>query len=112
MDQSADLHDRLVADGLADAAPYAVVMAYRVRFYMDMNAREAMHVIELRTAPAGPPVVPARLPADAPRDRRGRRPSRDRRGDAVRGSLDVELERLQSERALERKRREAQQTEG
>src|SRR3989442_9338515 len=30
-------------------------MAYRVRFYMDMNAREAMHVIELRSAPQGHP---------------------------------------------------------
>ena len=36
-------------------APYAVAMAYRVRFYMDMNAREAMHVIELRSAPQGHP---------------------------------------------------------
>ena len=44
-----------MARGLRDAAPYAVVMAYRVRFYMDMNAREAMHVIELRTAPQGHP---------------------------------------------------------
>ncbi len=33
-------------------AQYAVSMAYRFRFVMDMNAREAMHVIELRTAPA------------------------------------------------------------
>ena len=30
-------------------------MAYRVRFYMELNAREAMHVIELRTAPQGHP---------------------------------------------------------
>ena len=30
-------------------------MAYRVRFYMEMNAREAMHLIELRTAPQGHP---------------------------------------------------------
>jgi thymidylate synthase ThyX len=30
-------------------------MAYRVRFYIAMNAREAMHVIELRTAPQGHP---------------------------------------------------------
>jgi len=36
-------------------APYAICMAYRVRFYMDMNAREAMHVIELRTSPQGHP---------------------------------------------------------
>ena len=28
-------------------------MAYRVRFYWEMNAREAMHVIELRTSPQG-----------------------------------------------------------
>src|SRR5207244_2549864 len=55
MEQSADLHDQLVAHGLRDVAPYAVVMAYRVRFYMDMNAREAMHVIELRTSPQGHP---------------------------------------------------------
>ena len=38
MDRSADLHAQLIAHGLRDAAPYAVVMAYRVRFYMDMNA--------------------------------------------------------------------------
>jgi len=30
-------------------------MAYRVRFYMEMNAREAMHLLELRTAPQGHP---------------------------------------------------------
>jgi thymidylate synthase ThyX len=55
MERSAELHDGLVADGLTAVAPYAVAMAYRVRFVMDMNAREAMHVIELRTAPAGHP---------------------------------------------------------
>ncbi len=55
MEESAALHDALVAAGLASAAPYAVAMAYRVRFYMEMNAREAMHVIELRTAPQGHP---------------------------------------------------------
>jgi thymidylate synthase ThyX len=30
-------------------------MAHRVRFYMELNAREAMHVIELRTTPQGHP---------------------------------------------------------
>src|SRR5213075_1137332 len=53
MDGSADLYEKIAAAGMADLAPYAVVMAYRVRFYMDMNAREAMHVIELRTSPQG-----------------------------------------------------------
>jgi thymidylate synthase ThyX len=55
MQASADLHDRILDAGLVEAAAYAVAMAYRVRFYMEMNAREAMHVIELRTAPQGHP---------------------------------------------------------
>jgi len=52
---SAELHDAIEAAGLPEVASYAVSMAYRVRFYMDMNAREAMHVIELRTTPQGHP---------------------------------------------------------
>ena len=36
-------------------AQYTVPMAFRIRFTMRMNAREAMHVIELRTQPAGHP---------------------------------------------------------
>jgi thymidylate synthase ThyX len=55
MDESAELYEQMIAEGLHDCAPYGVVMAYRVRFYMDMNAREAMHVIELRTSPQGHP---------------------------------------------------------
>ncbi len=55
MDESAALHDAIVAAGLPDVAPYAISMAYRVRFYMQMNAREAMHVLELRTTPQGHP---------------------------------------------------------
>src|SRR5262249_14307255 len=55
MSRSAEVAEALAAAGLADVAPYAVSMAYRVRFVMEMNAREAMHVIELRTAPQGHP---------------------------------------------------------
>jgi len=55
MEASAELHDVLHAAGLPQVAPYAVCMAYRVRFYMDLNAREALHMIELRTAPQGHP---------------------------------------------------------
>jgi thymidylate synthase ThyX len=54
MEDSAALHDALAAAAPA-AAAYAVPMAYRVRFYMELNAREAMHMIELRTAPQGHP---------------------------------------------------------
>ena len=55
MDETADLHDALAGVGLAAVAPYTVPMAYRVRFYMELNAREAMHMIELRTTPQGHP---------------------------------------------------------
>jgi thymidylate synthase ThyX len=55
MDGGAELHDAIAAAGLPEVASYAVPMAYRVRFYMEMNAREAMHVIELRTTPQGHP---------------------------------------------------------
>jgi thymidylate synthase ThyX len=53
MDGCAALHNALVHAGLAAVAPYAVPLACRIRFYMEMNAREAMHMIELRTSPQG-----------------------------------------------------------
>jgi thymidylate synthase ThyX len=52
---SAALWEAIAAAGMPEVAPYAVSMAFRVRFTMQMNAREAMHVIELRTAPQGHP---------------------------------------------------------
>ncbi len=54
MARSAGLHD-VLADDFPAQAPYAVALAYRVRYSIEMNAREAMHMIELRTAPAGHP---------------------------------------------------------
>jgi thymidylate synthase ThyX len=104
MDQSAELYDALIAGQLPEVAPYAVVMAYRVRFYMEMNAREAMHVIELRTAPQGHPAYRrvCQLMHRAIADVAGHR--------AIAGAMqfadhsEVELERLQSERAIEKKR--------
>jgi thymidylate synthase ThyX len=111
MDRSADLHERLIALDLPDAAQYAVVMAYRVRFYMDLNAREAMHVIELRTTPQGHPSYRriCQLMHRAIADVAGHR--------AIAEAMQfvdystVELERLQAERAQERKRREAHRAE-
>jgi thymidylate synthase ThyX len=54
MEDAASLHDALAAAAPV-VASYAVAMAYRVRFYMELNAREAMHMIELRTTPQGHP---------------------------------------------------------
>lgn len=49
---SAALHD-LIAERVPAEAPYAVTLAHRIRYTMVMNAREAMHVIELRSQPQG-----------------------------------------------------------
>jgi thymidylate synthase ThyX len=104
MERSAALYDALTAAGMPAIAQYAVSMAYRVRFVMDMNAREAMHVIELRTAPAGHPAY-RRVCQQMHRliaDQAGHH--------AIAGAMRfadhsaVELERLQEERRLEAKR--------
>lgn len=52
MERSASLHDALLAE-FPEQAPYAVALAYRVRYSMQFNAREAMHMLELRTTPQG-----------------------------------------------------------
>ena len=55
MDRSRQLHDDLADHGFPAQASYAVALAYRVRFSMTFNAREAMHLLELRTGPQGHP---------------------------------------------------------
>jgi thymidylate synthase ThyX len=104
MDDAADVCEELTAAGLPHVAQYVVPMAYRVRFVMEMNAREAMHVIELRTAPQGHPAYRRvcqrmhRLIEDVAGHR------------AIAAAMQfadhsaVELERLQEERRLEAKR--------
>ncbi len=54
MERSAALHDALMED-FPDQAAYAVSLAYKIRFSMNLNAREALHLLELRTTPAGHP---------------------------------------------------------
>ena len=54
MERSANLYGALV-EQFPQQAPYALSMAYRIRFSMQMNAREAMHLLELRTGPQGHP---------------------------------------------------------
>jgi hypothetical protein len=55
MARSAQLHDALASRFGPTQAAYAVALAYRVRYVMQFNAREAMHMIELRTTPQGHP---------------------------------------------------------
>jgi thymidylate synthase ThyX len=55
MARSAALYDSLGGLFLPSQAAYAVALAYRIRYTMQFNAREAMHLIELRTSPQGHP---------------------------------------------------------
>jgi thymidylate synthase ThyX len=52
--RSAELHATLLPDHPV-AAQYAVCFAYRVRYAMQLNARAAMQMIELRSTPQGHP---------------------------------------------------------
>ena len=54
MSRSAGLYEALNDDFPAQA-PYAVALGYRMRYSMQMNARSAMHILELRSAPQGHP---------------------------------------------------------
>jgi thymidylate synthase ThyX len=52
-------YERLAAAGLHEQAPYALSLAYRIRYTLDLNAREAMHLIELRSGREGHPTYRA-----------------------------------------------------
>ena len=60
-------YERLLDAGLSDQAPYALSLAYRIRYTLDLNAREAMHLIELRSGREGHPTY--RAVAQAMHDR-------------------------------------------
>lgn len=54
LERSAALHEALAGPFPAQA-PYAVALAYRIRYAIELNAREALHLIELRSSPQGHP---------------------------------------------------------
>lgn len=53
MSKMHELYDGLKARHGADIAQYAVPFAYRIRYAIQMNARQAFHMLELRTAEQG-----------------------------------------------------------
>ena len=54
LERSKSLHDAL-APCFPDQSAYAVALAFNIRFVLQLNAREAMHVLELRSGPQGHP---------------------------------------------------------
>ena len=87
-----------------EQAQYCVALAFRIRYVMEMNAREAMHLIELRSGPQGHPSYRrvAHEMARLIREEAGHQ--------AIADSMsyvdfsDTDLERLEAERNAERKR--------
>jgi thymidylate synthase ThyX len=54
MQRAAELYEQIYQD-LPTEAQYVVPFAYKIRWYVKMNLREALHVCELRTMPQGHP---------------------------------------------------------
>jgi thymidylate synthase ThyX len=52
-------YQRLADAGLDHAAPYALCLGYRIRYVLELNAREAMQLIELRSGREGHPTYRA-----------------------------------------------------
>ena len=48
-------HERLTAIGRPEVAAYALCLGYRIRYVLDLNAREAMQLVELRSSREGHP---------------------------------------------------------
>jgi thymidylate synthase ThyX len=59
LERSRAEHARIVELGHPELAPYALALGYRIRYILDMNAREAMHLIELRSGREGHPAYRA-----------------------------------------------------
>ena len=103
MERSRSLYDA-VAERFPKQAAYAVALAYRVRYSMQMNAREAMHVLELRTGPQGHPEY-RRVGQEMHRliaEQAGHRAVADAMQFVDHGTYD--LERLDAERRAEARR--------
>jgi len=101
--RSADFyHD--VRTQFPEQCQYVVALAFRIRYSIQMNAREAMHLIELRSGPQGHPSYRrvAHEMARLIREQAGHR--------AIANAMqyvdfsDTDLERLEAERSAERNR--------
>jgi thymidylate synthase ThyX len=100
-----ELYRSLLPD-YPEQASYAVALAHRIRYVMEFNAREAMHLIELRSGVQGHPAYRrvAQQMHRAIAEVAGHRAVADAMSFVDHGGTD--LERLESERRAERRRTE------
>jgi thymidylate synthase ThyX len=59
LDRSREEYARIADAGHPELAHYALALGFRIRYVLDMNAREAMHLIELRSGREGHPAYRA-----------------------------------------------------
>jgi thymidylate synthase ThyX len=59
LERSREEYGRIAGSGHPELAHYALALGYRIRYVLDMNAREAMHLIELRSGREGHPAYRA-----------------------------------------------------
>ncbi len=104
MERTAEAYEKIRSATSSLVAQYVVPLAYRIRFYMHLNAREAMHVIELRTAAQGHPAYRriCQKMLDLVAERAGHQAIAESMKFADRS--EVELERLQAERQADKRR--------
>jgi thymidylate synthase ThyX len=101
---------RTLAPDFPEQASYAVALAHRIRYVMQFNAREAMHLIELRSGTQGHPAYRrvAQQMHRAIAEVAGHRALADAMSYVDHGATD--LERLESERRAELRRSEKSAT--
>jgi hypothetical protein len=104
-------YERLAEAGHREEAPYALSLAYRIRYVLDLNAREAMHLIELRSGREGHPTY--RAVAQAMHERIAAiHPAVAAAMSHVDTSQEPRLERILGEIRTQRKRAQAAQGAG
>ena len=109
IDRAEDLY-RTLQPHFPEQASYAVALAHRIRYVMQCNAREAMHLIELRSGPQGHPAY-RRVAQQMHRtiaEQAGHHAIAAAMTFVDHGA--TELERLESERRAERRRAEKSPT--
>ncbi len=105
MGRSTDMYERVREVHGPDVAQYVVPFAANIRFVMEMSARQAYHLIELRSQPAGHTAY-RRVAHEM-----HRLIAEEAGHTAIAGGMtfvdnsDVDLERLEAERAAEKRRK-------
>jgi thymidylate synthase ThyX len=104
MGRMSDFHDTVMNEHGPDVSQYVVPFGFKLRYSMQFNAREAFHMLELRTSQQGHPDYRrvCQMMHTLIRDKAGHRALADAMTYVDHGSYG--LERLEAERRSEQKR--------